>query len=84
MQAFDADLFVIGGGSGGVRAARTAVQRGARVMLAEVGGLDATLARLSGRKVEARFEVGEYEVDVMHNQRAAKLVVLAGKETRRH
>ncbi|MBP9931759.1 MAG: glutathione-disulfide reductase [Rhodoferax sp.] len=40
MPVFDTDLFVIGGGSGGVRAARTAVQRGARVMLAEVGGLD--------------------------------------------
>ena len=29
------DLFVIGGGSGGVRAARMAAQRGARVGLAE-------------------------------------------------
>ena len=29
------DLFVIGGGSGGVRAARMAAQRGARVALAE-------------------------------------------------
>jgi glutathione reductase (NADPH) len=31
----DVDLFVIGGGSGGVRAARVAAQHGARVMLAE-------------------------------------------------
>ncbi len=31
----DYDLFVIGGGSGGVRAARVAAQHGARVMLAE-------------------------------------------------
>ena len=38
MQAFDIDLFVIGGGSGGVRAARMAAQRGARVILAESGG----------------------------------------------
>ena len=38
MKAFDTDLFVIGGGSGGVRAARMAAQRGARVMLAEAGG----------------------------------------------
>lgn len=38
MQAFDIDLFVIGGGSGGVRAARMAAQRGARVVLAESGG----------------------------------------------
>ena len=32
---FDYDLFVIGGGSGGVRAARIAAQHGARVALAE-------------------------------------------------
>lgn len=32
---FDYDLFVIGGGSGGVRAARVAAQTGARVALAE-------------------------------------------------
>ncbi len=35
MAAFDYDLFVIGGGSGGVRAARVAAQRGVRVGLAE-------------------------------------------------
>ena len=38
MIQFDVDLFVIGGGSGGVRAARMAAQRGGRVMLAEQGG----------------------------------------------
>jgi glutathione reductase (NADPH) len=41
MAEFDTDLFVIGGGSGGVRAARIAGNYGARVMLAEeyrVGG----------------------------------------------
>lgn len=41
MSEYDVDLFVIGGGSGGVRAARMAAQHGARVMLAEeyrVGG----------------------------------------------
>src|ERR1700752_4718585 len=41
MADHDVDLFVIGGGSGGVRAARVAAQHGARVMLAEeyrVGG----------------------------------------------
>ena len=41
MTDFDTDLFVIGGGSGGVRAARIAAGYGARVMLAEeyrVGG----------------------------------------------
>jgi glutathione reductase (NADPH) len=35
MTAYDADLFVIGGGSGGVRAARIAAGYGAKVMLAE-------------------------------------------------
>ena len=35
MSDYDIDLFVIGGGSGGVRAARIAAQHGARVMLAE-------------------------------------------------
>ena len=41
MADFDVDLFVIGGGSGGVRAARIAGNYGARVMVAEefrVGG----------------------------------------------
>jgi len=38
MTAFDFDLFVVGGGSGGVRAARMAAQRGVRVALAEAGG----------------------------------------------
>jgi len=35
MTDFDVDLFVIGGGSGGVRAARIAAGHGARVMVAE-------------------------------------------------
>lgn len=39
---FDFDLFVIGGGSGGVRAARMAAQRGARVALAEVAAMGGT------------------------------------------
>lgn len=42
MNRFDYDLFVIGGGSGGVRAARTAASRGARVALAEVGPMGGT------------------------------------------
>jgi glutathione reductase (NADPH) len=35
MAEFDVDLFVIGGGSGGVRAARIAAGHGARVLIAE-------------------------------------------------
>ena len=42
MQTFDFDLFVIGGGSGGVRAARMSAQRGARVGLAEVAAMGGT------------------------------------------
>jgi glutathione reductase (NADPH) len=41
MSDYDFDLFVIGGGSGGVRAARVAAQHGAKVALAEedrIGG----------------------------------------------
>ena len=41
-MAFDVDLFVIGGGSGGVRAARTSAQTGARVALAESSRLGGT------------------------------------------
>lgn len=42
MPGFDFDLFVIGGGSGGVRAARMAAQRGARVGLAEASAMGGT------------------------------------------
>ncbi|MDQ0588055.1 glutathione-disulfide reductase [Variovorax paradoxus] len=42
MRTFDFDLFVIGGGSGGVRAARMAAQQGARVALAEAADLGGT------------------------------------------
>src|SRR5574343_1010170 len=40
MSSFDFDLLVVGGGSGGVRAARMAAQRGVRVGLAEALGVD--------------------------------------------
>ena len=46
MTCFDFDLFVIGGGSGGVRAARMAAQRGARVALAEVSAMGGTCVNL--------------------------------------
>ena len=42
MQTFEFDLFVIGGGSGGVRAARMAAQRGAKVAVAEVADMGGT------------------------------------------
>lgn len=42
MSGFDCDLFVVGAGSGGVRAARMAAQRGARVLVAEAAALGGT------------------------------------------
>ena len=42
MADSDIDLFVIGAGSGGVRAARLAAQRGAKVVVAEHGALGGT------------------------------------------
>ncbi|ADJ64792.1 glutathione-disulfide reductase [Herbaspirillum seropedicae] len=46
MSQYDYDLFTIGGGSGGVRAARFASQAGARVGLAEKGDLGGTCVNL--------------------------------------
>lgn len=42
MSKYDFDLFVIGGGSGGVRASRLAAQKGARVGIAEEYGFGGT------------------------------------------
>jgi len=42
MSGFDCDFLVVGGGSGGVRAARMAAQRGARVVLVEAAALGGT------------------------------------------
>src|SRR5215203_3256907 len=42
MPNYSCDLFVIGAGSGGVRAARMAAERGARVILAEAAALGGT------------------------------------------
>jgi len=42
MQAFDVDILVIGGGSGGVRAARLAAGHGARVALVEQSAMGGT------------------------------------------
>src|SRR6202521_6484681 len=42
MANYDVDLFVIGAGSGGVRAARIAAGHGARVMIAEADRIGGT------------------------------------------
>ena len=44
--SFDCDLFVIGAGSGGVRASRMAAKLGARVVVAEVAALGGTCVNL--------------------------------------
>jgi len=44
MSEFDYDLFVIGGGSGGVRAARISAGHGAKVAIAEEYRLGGTCA----------------------------------------
>ncbi|MGH8598867.1 MAG: FAD-dependent oxidoreductase, partial [Gammaproteobacteria bacterium] len=46
MSGYDLDLFVIGAGSGGVRAARTAAELGARVAIAEARELGGTCVNL--------------------------------------
>ncbi|MGH8797389.1 MAG: FAD-dependent oxidoreductase, partial [Caldimonas sp.] len=46
MAVADFDLFIIGAGSGGVRAARLAAQRGVRVALAESAALGGTCVNL--------------------------------------
>ncbi|MET0348172.1 MAG: glutathione-disulfide reductase [Rhizobacter sp.] len=46
MDSFDCDLFVVGAGSGGVRAGRMAAARGARVIVAEGGALGGTCVNL--------------------------------------
>jgi len=46
MDSFDCDLFVVGAGSGGVRAGRMAAGRGARVIVAEGGALGGTCVNL--------------------------------------
>lgn len=46
MDSFDCDLFVVGAGSGGVRASRMAAARGARVIVAEGGALGGTCVNL--------------------------------------
>ena len=59
MPGYDFDLFVIGAGSGGVRAARMSASFGARVAIAE---------ELSARLRRAVDDAGHasYDVRVMH------------------
>src|ERR1700758_4299626 len=59
MADFDVDLFVIGGGSGGVRAARIAAGYGARVMIAEEYRMGGTCV-IRGCVPEKLFVIGSH------------------------
>ena len=62
MDNFDFDFFVIGGGSGGVRAARIAASLGANVGLCEASDLGGTCVNLGcvpKKTVRIRIRVQE-------------------------
>lgn len=61
---FDCDLFVIGGGSGGVRAARMAAQRCARVVLAEAAALGGTCVNVGCIPKKLYSYAAEFASDV--------------------
>ncbi len=58
--AWDCDLFVVGGGSGGVRAARVAAAAGARVILAERDSLGGTCVNLGCIPKKYMYYAAEY------------------------
>ncbi len=65
-MAYDFDLFVIGGGSGGVRCARIAASHGARVAVAESrhwGGTCVNLGCVPKKMMVQASEYGEHAVD---------------------
>ncbi|MET4250010.1 glutathione-disulfide reductase [Bradyrhizobium sp. LA6.7] len=62
MVNFDTDLFVIGGGSGGVRAARVAAGYGARVMIAEEYRIGGTCV-IRGCVPKKLFVIGSHVLD---------------------
>lgn len=62
------DLFVIGAGSGGVRAARMAAQRGARVAVAESGALGGTCVNV-GCIPKKLYSIAAHFADAFHESR---------------
>src|SRR5260370_43244 len=75
MAEFDVDLFVIGGGSGGVRAARIAAGHGARVMVAEEYLMGGAHNRWPARRgIEHKIESSE----VCHLAALPKRIVIQG------
>jgi glutathione reductase (NADPH) len=65
---FDCDLFVIGAGSGGVRAARMAAQRGAKVIVAEGAALGGTCVNL-GCIPKKLYSYAAHFADHIHDAR---------------
>src|SRR3954469_12769967 len=61
MSVFDCDLFVVGAGSGGVRAARMAAQRGARVLVAEAAALGGTCVNVGCIPKKLYSEAAQFE-----------------------
>jgi glutathione reductase (NADPH) len=62
-MAFDFDLVVIGGGSGGVRAARISAELGATVLLVEAGQLGGTCVNVGCIPKKLLFHAAEYGHD---------------------
>ncbi|MCM2130689.1 glutathione-disulfide reductase [Larsenimonas rhizosphaerae] len=68
MSKFDYDLFVIGAGSGGVRAARTAAGKGARVAVAEDRYLGGTCVNVGCVPKKLYSYAAHFSADFKHSQ----------------
>ncbi|MDD9920875.1 MAG: FAD-dependent oxidoreductase, partial [Boseongicola sp.] len=67
-MSFDVDLFVIGGGSGGVRAARTAAATGAQVALAEDSRMGGTCVIRGCVPKKLMVFASEFRENISHAQ----------------
>ena len=63
MPAFDYDLIVIGGGSGGIRASRMAARLGVRVAVIEAGPLGGTCVNVGCVPKKLFYYGAEYRHD---------------------
>ena len=83
MKDFDCDLFVIGGGSGGVRAARMAAQRGARVVgpCRKVVGLHKARGAIGRWRGVCRVYARLVQHSHLRVQQAAKVAISKGPHT---
>jgi glutathione reductase (NADPH) len=67
-MAFEFDLIVIGGGSGGVRAARISAELGAKVLLIEAGQLGGTCVNVGCIPKKLLFHAAEFGHDFADSQ----------------